>query len=202
MAPAKEVRITDEKTGGMKGQKSAQLGAMDPQALMVVAEVAGFGTVKYDRYNFAKGFKWSLSYDALQRHLHAFWGGENLDPESKLPHLAHACWHTLCLLTFSLRSRGTDDRFPTGDFMESQTHDERATEDYRIAVDQVATDRVGGTVSEAIRAGKVEGQRIAAEIFGTDIRGLCNCSRCVEKALVLASRSAQGSVRGAECTGR
>jgi hypothetical protein len=111
-AKPQEVRIKDEITGGEKGQKQAQLGAVDPAALLSVATVAGFGTEKYARYNFAKGYAWSLSFDALQRHLLAFWNGENNDPESKLPHLAHAAWHCLALLTFSLRKRGTDDRFP------------------------------------------------------------------------------------------
>ena len=108
-----EVRIVDEKTGGAKGQKNCQMGALDPLALGEVGKVAGFGGVKYERYNFAKGYKWSLSYDALHRHLMAFWGGENTDEESGLPHLAHAAWHCLALMTFSLRGLGTDDRFPS-----------------------------------------------------------------------------------------
>lgn len=105
-----EVLITDPKTGGQKGQKLARLGALDPAALMVVAQVAGFGASKYATYNFARGFDWSLSYDAMQRHLHAFWAGEDNDSESGLPHLGHAGWHCLALLTFALRGRGTDDR--------------------------------------------------------------------------------------------
>ena len=108
-----EFRITDPVTGGQKGQKQAQLGALDPAALLEVGKVAGFGAGKYERYNYVKGFSWSLSYDALQRHLHAFWDGEGNDPESGLPHLAHACWHCLTLLTFSMRGRGTDDRIGT-----------------------------------------------------------------------------------------
>jgi hypothetical protein len=108
--PPLETRITDPVTGGQKGSKPAQLGAMDPAALMQVATVAGFGAGKYDTWNFVKGFKWSLSYNALQRHLHAFWDGEANDPESGLPHLAHAAWHCLALLTFTMRGRGTDDR--------------------------------------------------------------------------------------------
>ncbi len=112
MPTGQETRVIDPTTGGMKNSKLCQLGALDPQALAAVGDVAGFGGVKYERYNFAKGYKWSLSYDALQRHLMAFWGGENMDPESGLPHMAHAAWHCLALLTFMLRKRGTDDRFP------------------------------------------------------------------------------------------
>lgn len=107
---AEETRVVSE-TGGEKGQKDAQLGALCPRALMVVAEVAGFGSKKYSRSNYLLGYDWSLSYDALQRHLHAFWGGEDLDPESHLPHLGHAAWHCLALLAFSIRNLGKDDRF-------------------------------------------------------------------------------------------
>jgi hypothetical protein len=105
-----EIRVTDPTTGGQKGSKLAQLGALEPMSLMEVAKVAGFGGQKYERYNFLKGYRWSLSYDALQRHLHAFWSGEDLDPESGLLHLAHAAWHCLALTAFFLLGRGTDDR--------------------------------------------------------------------------------------------
>jgi hypothetical protein len=106
-----EVRITDPVTGGQKGTKPCQIGAVDVRSLIEVGKVAGFGAGKYERYNFLLGYKWSLSYDALQRHLMAFWGGEANDPESGLPHLAHAAWHCLALLSFSLRGLGTDDRY-------------------------------------------------------------------------------------------
>lgn len=108
-----EVRVVDPETGGEKGQKLCEMGAVDPMALWMVGEVAGYGEKKYERYNYVKGYKWSLSYDALQRHLMLFWGGEYLDTESGLPHLAHAAWHCLALMTFHMRHLGTDDRFPT-----------------------------------------------------------------------------------------
>lgn len=107
--PETEVRITSS-TGGQKGQKMARLGALDPKSLRIVAEVAGFGAEKYAAFNFLKGYDWSLSYDALQRHLMSFWDGEDLDQESGLPHLAHAAWHCLALLSFDQRELGTDDR--------------------------------------------------------------------------------------------
>jgi hypothetical protein len=109
----KETRITDPKTGGQKGSKLAQLGGLEPRAILEMAKVAGYGAAKYDRYNFLKGYRWSLSYDALQRHVHLFWAGEDRDEESKLYHLAHAAWHCLTLLSFTLFKIGTDDRPPT-----------------------------------------------------------------------------------------
>lgn len=115
--PDEEVRVTSE-TGGQKGKKRAQLGALDPRALRVVAEVAGYGTEKYARYNYLKGYDWSLSFDALERHLLAFWAGEDNDPESGLPHLGHAAWHCLAMLAFQQRGVGTDDRPTAPTFIE------------------------------------------------------------------------------------
>lgn len=109
-----EVRVTDPVTGGEKGRKPAQLGTVDPLALLELAKVGGVGAVKYSRYNYLRGFAWSLGYDALQRHLLAYQSGEDVDPESGLPHLAHAMWHCSALLSFQVRGLGTDDRPPVG----------------------------------------------------------------------------------------
>lgn len=104
-----EVRVTSE-TGGQKGRKAAQLGAIDPAALLELAKVAGYGTAKYERYNFLRGYLWSLSFDAMMRHALAFWGGEDNDPESGLPHMAHVGWHAMAMVAFGQRKVGTDDR--------------------------------------------------------------------------------------------
>ena len=107
-----EERITSA-TGGQKGRKSARLGGADPQALMELAEVYGMGEGKYARYNYLLGYQWSLSVDALFRHLLAFLDGEDTDPESGLLHTAHVAWHALTLTSFQKRGLGTDDRaFP------------------------------------------------------------------------------------------
>jgi hypothetical protein len=105
-----EVRVKNPVTGAEKGRKVAQLGAVDPSSIMEIAKVAGYGTEKYDRYNFLKGYDWSLSFDALCRHIFAFWSGEDIDPESGFPHMAHAGWHCLALLAFMRRHPEMDDR--------------------------------------------------------------------------------------------
>jgi hypothetical protein len=105
-----ETRTTSA-TGGQKGKKDEELGAVDPTALRILARVAAFGGKKYERSNYLKGYDWSLSFDALQRHALAFWEGEDLDPESGLPHTAHISWHALALTSFLTRGIGTDDRF-------------------------------------------------------------------------------------------
>lgn len=115
-----EERVTSE-TGGEKGRKPQELSAIDPAALMRVAEVAGFGARKYAKFNYLKGFDWSLAYDANQRHLHDFWNGVDVDPESGLPHLAHAAWQSLALLSFYERGLGTDDRYSSSEIAALQS---------------------------------------------------------------------------------
>lgn len=44
-------------------------------------------------------------YDALQRHVEAWWRGERNDPETGLPHLAHAACCVLFLLWFDGEKR-------------------------------------------------------------------------------------------------
>lgn len=106
-----ETRFTDPVTGAEKGVKLSQMGALDPAALYTVSEVAGMGAAKYARFNFLKGYPWMLSYDAMQRHAMKFASGEDIDPESGLPHLAHMTWHGLAMLSFYIHKLGTDDRW-------------------------------------------------------------------------------------------
>lgn len=42
---------------------------------------------------------------ALMRHLVAWRKGEKIDPDSKLPHLAHVGWNVLALIWFELQEQ-------------------------------------------------------------------------------------------------
>lgn len=110
ISPLAEERLYDPQTGAQKGRKLARFALLPPGALWKIAEVFGFGAAKYADRNWEAGYPWSWSYDALQRHLNAFWDGEELDPESGLPHLAHAGFHILALLTYTRTNRAKDDR--------------------------------------------------------------------------------------------
>ena len=110
MSDEHEVRVTSA-TGGEKGKKPQRLSTIDPLALLVLGEVSGFGADKYASFNYLKGYDWSLSIDAALRHLLKHQMGEDMDPESGLPHLGHAAWHCLAGVSFLLRGIGTDDRY-------------------------------------------------------------------------------------------
>jgi len=97
-------------SAGKKGVKDARFDLIPVDALWSVAKVFGKGAEKYAVRNWERGYDWSKTYGAMQRHLSLFWQGEDRDPETGLPHLAHVAWHALALLTFYLRGTGTDDR--------------------------------------------------------------------------------------------
>lgn len=108
-----EERITNAVTGGEKGRKPQRFELMPMGALATVAEVYGFGAEKYADHNWRKGYDWSLSLGAALRHMASFVDGEDLDPESGLPHPAHAAFHMLAVLTFMVEHPELDDRVRT-----------------------------------------------------------------------------------------
>lgn len=106
-----EVRVTDPSTGGEKGAKPERFSLIPFDAMDEILRGYTYGADKYSPHNWRRGYKWSLSFDALMRHLTAWWEGEDRDKESGLNHLAHAAWHCIALLWFQLNDKGTDDRY-------------------------------------------------------------------------------------------
>lgn len=96
---SEEVRTTS-RTGGQKGVKPERFSLLPKLALDAIARVYAFGEQKYAAHNWRRRYEWSKSYDSIIRHVTAFWEGETYDPESGLPHLAHAAFHIFALLTW------------------------------------------------------------------------------------------------------
>lgn len=82
-----------------------------PETLEALAWILTFGAKKYGDRNWEKGMKWGRPFAALMRHMWAWWGGYNLDPETGKSHLWHALACLAFLVTFEERGIGTDDRF-------------------------------------------------------------------------------------------
>lgn len=102
--------MTTSRTGGQKGVKPQRYDLLPPVALDAIAEVFGFGATKYSAHNWRAGYEWSKSYAAAMRHLTSHWDGETFDPESGLPHLAHAGCHIMFMLTW-LNDQGEHSEF-------------------------------------------------------------------------------------------
>ena len=74
------------------------------------ARVWEYGKKKYAAWNWAKGANWSVPLGSLLRHLSAWQGGQELDPESGLPHLAHISCNVRMLSFYAKTYPEGDDR--------------------------------------------------------------------------------------------
>ena len=88
----------------------SRLDLIPTRALMEVGMVYSYGAAKYAPRNWERGMEWGRVYAAMQRHLLAYWGGQDTDPESGLPHLAHAAFGMFTLLEFAKTHPELDDR--------------------------------------------------------------------------------------------
>ncbi len=80
-----------------------------PFFIIQIAKVMEHGAAKYGEWDWANGHKWSRLYAATLRHLYAWFCNEDLDPESGLPHLAHAAANIYMLLG-TAHKKDLDDR--------------------------------------------------------------------------------------------
>jgi len=110
-----EVNTVDPTTGGQKGVKLERYDLIPVYPMREVARVYGLGASKYAARNWELGYEWSKSYGALQRHINAFWAGEDRDPDSGLSHLAHAVFHCLAMMEWARTHPEKDDRVKHGE---------------------------------------------------------------------------------------
>jgi len=92
-----------------------------PEALIGTAEVLAFGAKKYAAHNWRKGMPWSKVIGSLQRHSLAFQMGEDIDPESGLPHVDHLACEVMFLQVFYRLRKDLDDRYKQDDNNEKES---------------------------------------------------------------------------------
>lgn len=84
-----------QQASGLKfDQEKPRVDLLDPLALEGLSKVLTFGAKKYAAHNWRGGISYSRLIGASLRHLFAILRGENVDPESNLPHVDHlgCCW--------------------------------------------------------------------------------------------------------------
>ena len=96
--------------GTKHDEEKVRFDLIPPRPLYELAEIYTYGARKYDDRNWERGIKWGRIFAAIMRHLWKFWRGEWADPESGLPHLAHAAWGCFTLLEYNLTHAEYDDR--------------------------------------------------------------------------------------------
>ena len=74
-----------------------------------VVAVLQHGAKKYGDRNWEQGMDWSRLLGATLRHLSSYSQGQRIDPETRLPALAHAACDLLFLLAYEKRAVGNDD---------------------------------------------------------------------------------------------
>jgi hypothetical protein len=92
-------------------QGKAPIELLSSVALVEIARVMDFGKQKYSAHNWRNGIAWSRVLGAALRHLLAYLGGEDKDPETGLSHLAHAGCCIMFLLEYEVTHKELDDRY-------------------------------------------------------------------------------------------
>lgn len=107
-------------TGTKFDQNKVPMDLLSHKALEEIANVFGFGAKKYARFNYRKGLDYSRIIASAYRHLGAFNSGEDLDPESGLPHLGHLGCCVVMLLDMVREHPELDDRYKSLSPIEEQ----------------------------------------------------------------------------------
>lgn len=101
-----------EQGQGMKfDQDKPRMDLLDAYATEELAKVLTFGAKKYAPHNWRKGISYARLIAAALRHIYAFARGEDLDPETGLPHPAHAMCCMMFLVWMMQHRRDQDDRW-------------------------------------------------------------------------------------------
>ena len=100
-----------ENRGFKKDAGKPRPGLVSAEAMMGLSRVLAYGAKKYSDDNWRKGMPYRRVTDALMRHLFAFLGGEDRDPETGELHIDHIQCNAHFLSHYQHTNTGTDDRF-------------------------------------------------------------------------------------------
>lgn len=106
----RDLDITTSTKGLRYDDNKPQLHLLCPIALEGLANVLTIGAKKYSPGNWTKGMLWSRTLSSLLRHTFKFMAGEDLDPESGLPHIDHVLCNAMFLSNYYRRHKALDDR--------------------------------------------------------------------------------------------
>lgn len=100
--------LTDDGKGKKYDSGKSMVGTLCrvfPRALLGIGQCIRFGQSKYPNPK-----NWSLVEDglnrytdSLMRHLLKMFAGQDIDPETKLPHIFHVCWNALAISEFYIK---------------------------------------------------------------------------------------------------
>lgn len=95
------------------GSKKAGMSFMPSGPLLEASVAFVEGHIKYRRHNYrVAGIRASVYYDAAMRHMMAYWEGEDLNPDTGMPHLSSALACLIILRDAQMNGMCNDDRPP------------------------------------------------------------------------------------------
>jgi hypothetical protein len=100
--------VCDPGVGIKHDQGKPRIDLVPPRAILEVAAVLTDGVEEYGEHNWRQGIAYSRLYSAIQRHLLAFWSGDDVDKSGHRT-LAHACTDIMMLMEMH---KNWDDRYP------------------------------------------------------------------------------------------
>ena len=106
----KRRKITADGTGLRYNQKKLRFDLVPTHAQEQFVNVLSMGAQKYGDENWRKGISWRAVGASLERHLHAWKKGEDVDRESGLSHMAHIMCNAAFLLEYEQIYKEGDDR--------------------------------------------------------------------------------------------
>lgn len=92
-------------------QGKVDISLIDSGFVQGVSRILMFGAEKYERDNWRLGTDWNRTYSATQRHMQAWWDGEDTDPETGESHLYHAACNLMFLDYWQRKGKGNDNRY-------------------------------------------------------------------------------------------
>lgn len=116
MSRPKEEILSVATTGGLRFNANKLKLSLVPSSLkraiasVLQTSAKEFGG-KYPMHNWRLGLPWTDTMDSLERHLEAFKDGEDLDPDSGLPHVYHIACNAAFLVEYYEKHKALDDRF-------------------------------------------------------------------------------------------
>jgi Domain of unknown function (DUF5664) len=131
--------------GLKKDSGKVSLGLIDNLALVELGKVLDFGATKYSAHNWRGGIEWQRVLNATLRHVNAFNGGEDVDPETGISHMAHAMCNCMFLINYQTTHPELDNRYKPHSLT-----DEEVKERNQVALNnqfQKNVDRIGGTTT-------------------------------------------------------
>lgn len=115
----KSKKVSSKKSAKSSGTKhdneKPDMSLLSSVALIEMSKVMTFGKKKYSANNWRSGIEWSRVIAAAFRHLTAYNGGEDKDPETGITHLAHCACDLMFLMEYEKTHKELDNRYKRKD---------------------------------------------------------------------------------------